>query len=163
MSALYLALPLAFAVGLVLWRIWPMLHGRRRPKDTLLDRADRWNRYVKPLLEKTLTEELLVATMMVFDEAEGEQRSMSTWSRAPSILPQTDYVALARVNEAEEIEVVGVISLNELRALCQNTIQDQMVLGHLMWICLWPDDLDLNTLAKDLLPIEQFRGQTSEK
>ncbi|MBU0552963.1 hypothetical protein KKB55_15950 [Myxococcota bacterium] len=164
MSALYIALPLVFTVGLIFWRLRPYIYGRRRPADSLLDRADRWNRYVKPLLEKTITEELLVAKMMVFDEGKDGQHSMCTWSLAPSILPQTDYVALAREREDRpEFEVLGVIAFEELRGLCALYMQGQSIWGHMMWTSLWPKELDLDTLAADLLPLAQFRGADTEK
>ena len=146
------------ALGLVLWRIWPLLMGRAKEGEPLVDRMDKWNRYVGPLFKKTLGGQLQVAQGKVFrSKQDMKYHGMATWCFEPTILPKVDYVALAQVDESGASVVHGMIAAQDLRDLLPGYMQTQVFWGHTLWICVIPEDFDLSIIEKALIPIERFR------
>lgn len=156
----YLLIPLALvlAVTLVLWRVWPVLKGTARRGDDPQARLARWNRYLMPLFRKTLDGKMLVAGAG-FVGPEGEQRTIATWTLEPSVLPDVDFVALARPGTADDPEVQAVADAADLRALLSGFVQEQTMFGHTAWIHIWPPEADIDALVEKLTPVAQFRAQ----
>jgi hypothetical protein len=161
---MYWIIPVAVltAIGLVTWRVWPVLMGRARSGDTAADRLDRWNRHLVPLMGRMLEGKLLVARGQRFvSQADGAEHSMATWSLEPSLLPDVDFVALARPGTADhpKPEVLGLIEAGDLRSLLGGSISDQTMFGHRAWVHVWPADIDLDRVVARLTPVDTFRAQ----
>ncbi len=161
-ALLILAASVLIAVALVFWRIWPVVAGRARDGDGPGARLDKWNAHLVPLLRKTLSGKLLVAHGNRFlSKTDGAEHTMATWSLEPSILPDVDFVALARpgTGDAPIPEVLGVIAAPALRELLPGSISDQLMFGHRAWVHVWPDTVDLDRIVRRLTPVQVFRDQ----
>ena len=155
---LYLLAPLALvlAVALVLWRIWPVLMGRVRSGESSEDRLARWNKYLYPLFHKTLEDKLHVARAG-FVGPEGQQRTITTWTLEPSMLPDVEFIAVARPGTADEPDIQAVGEAEVLRGLLSGYVQEQTMWGHTAYIHVWPPDADIDAVVAQLMPVEVFR------
>lgn len=159
-SGFWIALSLGAAVVAVYlyWRVGPLLFGVARSGDSADKRVRKWNSFIAPLIRKMLEEPLVVAEAHTFTDAEGRPRTLATWTMVPSVLPDTDFVAIARPDgEGERPEVVAIAEGEALRALLGEKAQDQEMWGHRTWIQVWPEDIDLDAVVKELTPVDVFR------
>jgi hypothetical protein len=159
LSSLWLtvAASIGVVVLLLLWRVWPLLAGRARPGDERAVRLVRWNRYLLGLLRKHLDSPLLIAQVGFFAAADGQERSLATWSLAPTLIPDVEFLALAGPAEAGEPAVVGFCRAADLRTRLGDAVQRYDMWGHTAWIYDLPADLGLDALASSLMDPETFR------
>ncbi|MCB9527271.1 MAG: hypothetical protein H6701_02580 [Myxococcales bacterium] len=148
------------ALGWLLWRTGPILLGAARPRDGRSERIRRWNRFVVPLLRKMMDGRLLVARAQVFaSRHDGRQYSIATWAMVPTVLPDVDYVALARPGgEQDAPEVLAVAEAPALRALLGDAVQSQVTWGHTTWLHVWPEEVDLDAVVARLVPAARFKA-----
>ncbi len=143
----------------LLWRMWPVLLGTTRPSDSTAVRLHKWNTYLVKLLRKTLKDQLLVGQGGVFTSRKtGQSHSLATWSMQPTLLPDVDFIALARPDAPEGAPTVEAIATAEgLRELMGGAVRDHGMWGHAGWIWTWPDGLDLDAVVARLTPVAVFR------
>ncbi len=141
------------AVGLVLWRIWPLLMGRVRAGDDAQDRLARWNRYLL-----TLGDKLLVARAG-FVGPPGGQRTIATWTLEPTMLPDVELIAIARPGSADAPEIQAIGEAARLRELLPGHVQSQTLWGHTAYVHVWPHDADLDAFVARLTPVDRFRAE----
>lgn len=150
-----------FAVAIILWRLRPMLAGRLRPKDDLVTRVHKWNKYVAPLFRKTMSDNSLqVANGAAFlDAATGVHKAMATWTMSPCVIPDVDFIVIAspETGEGGTTELLGALPFSALRDLLPGNIQRQSMWGHVMWVSVWPGETDLDRISTALTPIDSFR------
>ncbi len=156
----YLLVPVAllFAIGLVLWRVWPVLMGTARNGDDDHERLARWNRYLLPLLKKTLDGKMLVARAG-FVGPEAHRRTITTWTLEASLLPDVDFIAIARPETADAPEIQAVGEAAALRELLTGYVQEQTMFGHAVYVHVWPPEADLDALVGKLTPVAAFKEQ----
>lgn len=147
-------------VGWLLWRTGPIILGAARASDGRNARVVKWNRYIVPTLRKLMDQRLLAAKAQIFkSDADGREYSIATWAMVPTVLPDVDYVALARPGGDEETpEVMAVAEAPTLRALLGDAVQSQSTWGHQTWVCTWPDGIDLEAVTAELVPAAKFRA-----
>lgn len=159
-TSFWITLALASAVvGVYLyWRVGPLLFGIARDGDSTDKRVRKWNSFIAPLIRKMLDDPLLVAEAHTFTDKDGKPRTLATWTMVPSVLPDTDFVAIARPEpEAERPEVVAIAEAPALRRLLGDKVQDQEMWGHRAWIQVWPDEIDLEKVVEQLTPVDVFQ------
>lgn len=153
-------LALLFVVLLLLWRTWPLLSGAARPGDSAEVRIIKWNRALLKLLRRTLKDQLLVGQGGFFTStADGRTHTMATWALQPTLLPDVEYIALARPGTDAAPEIEAIARAEELRALLGGAIREHAMWGHMAWIYTWPADADLDAVVARLTPIDTFRDQ----
>lgn len=161
MSSLWITAIVAavLALGWLLYRTGPMLLGAARPRHGRSERIARWNRFVVPLLRRMMDERLSVARAQVFvSRTDGREYSIATWGMVPTVLPDVDYVALARPgSDVDAPEVLAVAEAPALRALLGGAVQSQVTWGHTTWLHVWPDEVDLDRVVARLVPAARFR------
>lgn len=151
------ALVSSFLVVVMLtWRVWPVLRGRVSPKDDRNRRLMKWNRYLLRLMRSTLKEQVAVAQVGFFKDSAGVEHTMATWALLPTLIPDVEYIALARPGEAKPT-VEAVAEAADLRELLASGVRDQSMWGHEAWLYSWPADADLDAVVKRLIPIAKFR------
>ncbi|MCA9541769.1 MAG: hypothetical protein KC620_22890 [Myxococcales bacterium] len=155
------AIAVSLAVALVLWRLWPVLAGRARAGESRQATLVRWNSALVPMLRKMLDGKLHVALAAFFkSERDGVERTLATWSMEPTLLPDVDFIAIARPGGDDKApEVIGVAEAAALRALLAGRVTSQVMWGHTAYVQLWPDDIDLAAVVELLTPITEFREQ----
>lgn len=145
------------ALTLILWRVWPVLWGRARAKESRAETLNRWNVYIAPMLRKHSPEDTLVGLAGTFKSTrDGEDYTSVTWSLHPSIMPDVDYVALAPPVEEGDREIVGFIQADRLREHLGSCAQSQQIFGHTAWIYLWPEEMDYRALVKSCASVAEF-------
>ena len=162
MSSLWLTVALStlFVVVLLLWRLWPLLTGTAKADDSDEARIEKWNRALVKLFRRTLKDKLLVGQGGYFtSEADGLVHTMATWSLQGTLLPEVEYIALARPDAEGAPEVVAIAEAKVLRELLGDHIREHNMWGHHAWIYTWPEDADLDAVVARLMPIEAFRRQ----
>ncbi len=157
-TSFWITLAIASAVvGVYLyWRVGPLLFGIARAGDSTDKRVTKWNSFIAPLIRKMLEEPLVVAEAHIFTDKDGKPRTLATWTMLPSVLPDTDFVAIARP-DAERTEVVAIAEAEALRALLGDKAQDQQMWGHRTWIQVWPEEIDLKQVVSKLTPVDVFQ------
>lgn len=162
-------LGLCAAAGLVLWRIWPVLRGRVRPADDAARRLERWNRHLAPFLRRVMKAESLVATGEAFagvgNGHEPEAGTIAVWCLSRTVLPDVDWVALARPVAAAgggvaAGEVIGAVRAARLRELLGGQSHRQVLFGHVAHVYVWPADTSQETMAAivaEMTPIDEFQ------
>jgi hypothetical protein len=155
------------AVGIVVWRLWPMLVGSAKPDDLPRDRLAKWNRYVRPLVQKTLEDTLQVGQGGVFTSRQDQrEHTITTWSMEAAVLPDVEWVRLTQGTGADQ-QVLGVASATELRAALGGHAQSQKMFGHTAWVTVVPPGFDLERLDDALISNAEFdathRMETSEE
>jgi hypothetical protein len=149
-----------FVVVMLLWRLWPLLAGSAKLEDSPEERIVKWNRQLVKLFRRTLKEKLLVGQGGFFtSKADGKVYTMATWSLSPTLLPDVDYVALARPGTEGAPEIEAIARTDALRELLGGHIREHSMWGHLAWIYTWPEEADLDAVVARLTPIEDFRRQ----
>lgn len=159
-TSFWITLAIAAAVvGVYLyWRVGPLLFGIARAGDSTDKRVRKWNSFIAPLIRKMLEEPLVVAEAHSFTDVEGKPRTLATWTMVPSVLPDTDFVAIARPDgEGDRPEVVAIAESSALRGLLGDKAQDQEMWGHRTWIFVWPQEIDLDAVVRKLTPVDAFR------
>ncbi len=156
----YLLVPIALltAVSLVLWRVWPVLLGTARKRDDAHARLARWNQHLMPLFRKTLDGEMLVVRAG-FVGPKDDQHTIATWTLEPSMLPDVEFIALARPGTADDPEIQAIAEAKDLRDLLSGFVQEQAMFGHVTWIHIWPPDADLDALVEKLTPVAEFQAR----
>lgn len=156
-SLIYTAAGSIFVVVVLLtWRIWPVARGRAKPDDDATRRLEKWNRYLLKLMRKTLEDRVAVAQAGFVTSSAGATRSIATWSMLPTVIPDVEFIALARPDVSPPtIEAVAEAAV--LRDLLEGSVREQSMWGHQAWLYTWPDALDMDALVKHLIPIEQFQ------
>lgn len=160
--AFWITLTLAMAVVAVFlyWRVGPLLFGIARDGDSTDKRVTKWNSFVAPLIRRMLDEPLVVAEAHMFAAADGKPRTLATWTMVPTVLPDTDFVAIARPDDGGgRPEVVAIAESPALRALLGDAVQAQVMWGHRTWIQVWPREIDLEKVVAKLTPVDRFREQ----
>ena len=146
--------------GVILWRVLPVLKGTARASDSLDDRLFKWNTNMRPLLRRHLEVDLLIALASVFTDHDGRKHSLAVWSLEPTIMPEVDFVALSEPVDKEldsKPKIVGMIEAERLRELLEGRVASQSMFGHLAWVYVWPDELNVADLAEKLTSPEAFR------
>lgn len=156
----YMLVPIALvlATGLVLWRVWPVLMGTARKRDDDHDRLSRWNRYLMPLFRKTLDGKMIVVRAGWVGQGAG-RKTIATWTLEPSMLPDVEYIALARPGTAGDPEIQAVGQATVLRELLVGYVQEQTMFGHSVYIHVWPPEADIDAVVRRLIPVEAFQKQ----
>lgn len=144
----------------LVWRFRAVLLGRARSGDTKETRLERWNTYVVPMLRKLMKIELAIGHGSVFESPEtGERHTIATWGLEATLLPDVEYLALARPGSAPGItprlEAVGEAAA--LRELLGDHAQPQTIWGHTAYLYVWPSTVDLDAIVTRLMPVEKFR------
>jgi hypothetical protein len=156
------AISVAFVVLLLLWRVWPVLMGRARPKDARRDRLIKWNMYLVGLLRKNLKSELLVARAGLFTSREdAQEHSIATWSMEPTLIPDVEYIALARpgTGDQDRPEVRAVAEASTLREILAEGVHEHNMWGHRAYLYAWPQRTDLEAVVRRLTPVDAFRAR----
>jgi len=159
-SSFWITLAIASAIVAVYlyWRVGPLLFGMARSGDSTDKRVRKWNSFIAPLIRKMLDDPLVVAEAHSFTDVEGTPRTLATWTMVPSVLPDTDFVAIARPDgDGARPEVVAIAEAPVLRTLLGDKAQDQEMWGHRTWIQVWPDDIDIEKVVAKLTPVDVFR------
>lgn len=156
-SLAYTALITSSIVTLVLlWRVWPVLRGRVQPSDTRNRRLMKWNRYLLRLMRGTLKERIAVARVGFFNDQAGIEHTIATWAMTPTLIPDVDFIALARPDE-KKATIEAVAEAAALRELLATGVRDHSMWGHEAWLYTWPEDADLDAVVKRLTPVARFR------
>lgn len=161
-ALLAIGLALLAALGLLAWRLWPVVAGAARPDDDLGRRLHKWNRYVVPLLRRRLRVPLEVVPAAVFTSGEtGRAHGIAAWALTPALVPDVEFVALARPRAPDEAadaapDVRAVGEAKTLRALLGDAVRPQVLWGHAAFLYVWPEEVDLDAVARHLLPVETF-------
>lgn len=156
-----LVVAVAIATAYVLWRAGPIIFGAGRAGHSRTERLARWNQFIVPLLHKSMEAPLAVARCQFFEStADGRTYTIATWSMVPSVLPDVDFVALARPGgDEDDPEIVAVAEAPALRALLGGHVENQTMWGHSTWIHIWPDEIDLDAVVAKLTPVDAFHAQ----
>jgi hypothetical protein len=155
-----------FVVGLLVWRVWPVARGRAQPGDSTVRRLEKWNRYLLKLMRKSLNGRVGVAQAGFVTSTAGATRSIATWPMLPTLIPDVEFIALARPDQTPPT-IEAVAEAAELRQLLGGAARDQSMWGHQAWLYSWPEELDMDVLVRKLIPIDEFRarygGQADEQ
>ena len=159
---LYVTLIVSVLLGaaFIWYRVAPVIRGRAKPGETADVRLLKWNSLMVPYIRKQMREGLLIGLGSFFDsETDGCQRTMAVWGLLPSLLPDVDFIALARpgIEPNDEAEVLGVARAEELRTLIGTTFTSQNMFGHPAWLYVWPEEIDLEKVVARLTPVDEFR------
>ena len=157
-----------FVVALLTWRIWPVARGRAKVGDSPKRRLEKWNVYLSKLVRKTLDGQIGVAhagfvtRRSASPEGEvqvsGADHSIATWSLLPTLIPDVEFIALARP-DATPPTIQAVAEASVLREMLGDAVRDQSMWGHAAWLYTWPEDLDLDALVEHLIPISTFQAR----
>lgn len=152
---------LLVVIAYLLWRFWPLIFGIARKGDDRAKRLHRWNTYVVPFLPKLMEMDIAIGTAVVFKDGKtGEEGTLATWSLAPTLLPDVDYLALARPDgEAGRPEIMAIGSAREIRALIPDSVVERMLWGHRTFLYVWPHEISLDELAERLTTVEAFKEE----
>lgn len=145
-------------VALLVWRIWPVARGRVKPEDTPQQRLEKWNRHLLKLVRKSLEGKVGVAQAGFVTSTAGATRSIATWPMLPTLIPDVEFIALARPDQSPPT-IEAVAEAAELRQLLGGAVRDQTMWGHQAWLYSWPDELDMDSLVRKLIPIDTFRAR----
>ncbi|MCA9544152.1 MAG: hypothetical protein KC613_07165 [Myxococcales bacterium] len=141
----------------LLWRIWPVLLGSAKPTDAPAVRLHKWNTYLVKLLRKTLKGQLLVGQGALFESKQtGLKHGLATWSLEPTLLPDVEFIALARPGD-EKAAIQAIARADGLRELLGGSVRDHAMWGHPAWIWTWPDGVDVDAVVARLTPVAVFR------
>lgn len=158
-SLVYTAVGSIFLVVVLLtWRIWPVARGRAKPDDDATRRLEKWNRYLVRLMRKALENKVAVAQAGFVKSSAGATRTIATWSMLPTVIPDVEFIALARPDETPPT-IQAVAEAETLRQLLGGAVREQSMWGHMAWLYSWPDALDLDALVSRLIPIDEFRAR----
>lgn len=158
-----------FVVVLLTWRIWPVARGRAKLDDSPQRRLEKWNVYLLKLVRKTLDGQIGVAHAGFVTrrsaspdgdavQVPGQARSIATWPLLPTLIPDVDFIALARPDQdPPTIEAVAEAAV--LREMLVDAVRDHSMWGHQAWLYTWPADLDLDALVERLIPISTFQAE----
>ncbi|MGK0359808.1 MAG: hypothetical protein ACI9U2_002114 [Bradymonadia bacterium] len=158
-----------FVVALLTWRIWPVARGRAKLGDSPQRRLEKWNIYLSKLVRKTIDGQVGVAHAGFVThrsaspkgdtvQVPGVTKSIATWPLLPTLIPDVDFIALARPDETPpKIQAVADAAL--LREMLADSVRDHSMWGHQAWLYTWPVDFDLDALVEHLIPIETFKAQ----
>lgn len=158
-----------FVVALLTWRIWPVARGRAKLDDSPQRRLEKWNVYLSKLIRKTIDGQVGVAHAGFVThrsaspkgdavQVPGISKSIATWAMLPTLIPDVDFIALARP-DATPPTIHAVADAEVLRELLAGAVRDHSMWGHQAWLYSWPADLDLDALVEHLIPIETFQAQ----
>ncbi len=146
---------------LILWRLWPLIRGRAKDGESLVNRLYKWNTYVLPIFRKHLQGKMLVVHGRVFrSKLDQKFHSMATWNlEQASVLPKVEYIiiALPRSSEDDMPEIFGIVEASVLREKLPSVIQTQTFWGHTMWLCVFGPEADISVLTADAISKERFR------
>lgn len=145
-------------VGLLVWRIWPVARGRAQPNDSTVRRLEKWNRYLLKLMRKSLDGRVGVAQAGFVTSTAGAKRSIATWPMLPTLIPDVEFIALARPDQTPPT-IEAVAEAATLRQLLGGAARDQSMWGHQAWLYSWPEELDLDVLVRKLIPISEFQSR----
>ncbi len=150
-------LAIVFSVGLVAWRVWPVLAGHASKRDDTRDRLAKWNRYLIPLFRKTLGEEVL-ARRALFFRAGGDvvERTMATWNFEASMMPDVEFIGLAPPG-SDDHGVQTVATAEELRDLLSGYVDQQTLWGHTAWLYVLPQHFEWQAVMRRFTPVADFR------
>ena len=90
----------------------------------------------------------------------GEEHTIATWSLAPTLLPDVEFLALARPDGAEgrpEIKAIG--RAKEIRGFIEDTVVERTLWGHRTYLYVWPQDIDLDEMAQRLITVDRFKRE----
>ncbi len=154
------------AAAAVLARVLPLLRGRARAGDDPRRRREKWNRHLVPFLRRTLRDRAHVATA---DElrpaaADAPPGSLSVWCLVKTIMPEVDWLALARPQPGPGGEVVcgevlGALPAARLRQILSLEVHRQDLFGHVAHVYVWPVDAEahLAEVVAELVPLDVFQ------
>lgn len=143
-------------VALLTWRIWPVARGRAKLDDSPTVRLEKWNRYLLKLMRKALENKVAVAQAGFVTSSAGANRSIATWSMLPTVIPDVEFIALARPDVSPPV-IEAVAEAEVLRSLLGGAVREQSMWGHQAWLYSWPAALDMDALVERLIPIDEFQ------
>lgn len=164
--ALAAGLVAVVSAALVLMRVLPLLRGRSRPDDPPERRRVKWNRHLVPFLRRTLKEKAHVAAVVEIGavEAQAPVASLSVWCLVRTIVPEVDWLALARPQPGPGGgvlcgEVLGAVPAARLRQILSLDVHRQELFGHTAYVYVWPADAEtrLSSLVSELVPLDVFQ------
>ncbi|MFN3199893.1 MAG: hypothetical protein ACE366_15965 [Bradymonadia bacterium] len=161
MSSLLITAGSAFLVVIayLLWRFWPLILGVARKGDSSSKRLQRWNSYVVPFLPKLMEMDIAIGTGGTFTNGHtGEEHSIATWSLTPTLLPDVEYLALARP-DGDTIEIKAIGSARAIRAIIEDSVVERVLWGHRTFLYVWPREIDLDEFAQQLHTVEGFKAE----
>lgn len=175
---------LGASVGLVVWRLMPVLAGRVRPGDAAERRREKWNTHLVPYLGRHMRGRALVAEIQTVQPLEprpgpmGDSATPTTiavWTLTRTLVPDVGLIALARpvpvrrrpgpiarlrrLPEAFDVvpgDVLGVVPAERLRAILGENAARQDLFGHTVWIHVWSPESDLEAVVEHLIPLPEF-------
>lgn len=147
------------AVALIGWRVWPVMRGTARPDDPADVRLEKWNRYLVRLMRKALNDQLLVARAVTFTDRDGFRHTIATWSLEATLVPDVEFVALARPDDSGRPRVDAVAPAAALRELLGGNARENSMWGHVAWIYAWPAEMEYGAVVRRLPSIDKFREQ----
>lgn len=147
------------SAGYLLWRFWRILLGRAGKADGPEMRLRKWNTYLLPALRRMLRGQMAVAAAGTFrSSADGIEHTIATWAMTPTLVPDVEYLALARPDAGGDTpDVTAVASAEALRGILGDAVRSQSLWGHAAWLYAWPPDADLDAVVARLTPIDHFR------
>jgi len=158
----------AVAAALVLLRVLPLLRGRTGRNDAPDRRRAKWNRHLVPFLRGTLKGKAHVAAVAEVPalEAQGPAASVSVWCLVKTIVPEVDWLALARPQTGPDGtvvcgEVLGAVPAVRLRAILSLDVHLQDLFGHTAYVYVWPADAGdrLAEVVAELVPLQEFQSR----
>jgi hypothetical protein len=154
------------AAGLLLLRVLPLLRGRTGPDEPPARRRAKWNRHLVPFLRRTLKDKAHVAAAaeVPATEAQGPPASLSVWCLVKTIVPEVDWLALARPQAGAGGavvcgEVLGAVPAARLREILSLDVHRQDLFGHAAYVYVWPADAEarLAEVVAELVPLDVFQ------
>jgi hypothetical protein len=147
------------SAGYLLWRFWRILLGRAGKADGPEMRLRKWNTYLLPALRRMLRGQMAVAAAGTFrSTADGIEHTIATWAMTPTLVPDVEYLALARPDgDSDAPDVTAVASAEALRGILGDAVRSQSLWGHAAWLYAWPPDADLDAVVGQLTPVDRFR------
>ena len=145
---------------LILNRVLPVVKGSARPGDSRDEKFLKWNSFIMPMMRRHLKDGMQAALAGSFvSELDGNPKTVGTWSLESTVLPDVDFIAIARPDESDEgkVKVLGFMEAELLQDYLEGTVQMQTMFGHITWIYTRSENLDFEHLLSQLIEPHVFR------
>ena len=160
--AITLIVAVLIVTVLILNRVLPVVKGSARPSDSRDEKFLKWNSFIMPMMRRHLEKGIQAGLAGTFrSEHDGQLIAIGTWSLETTVLPDVDFVAIARPDpeRGDAVNVLGFISAERLQDILDGTVQMQTMFGHITWIYAWPGNMDFEAFQSELTPPDSFRAQ----
>ena len=145
---------------LILNRILPVIKGSARTGDSRDEKFLKWNSFIMPMMRRHLDNGVQAGLAGTFVSAnDGSLIAIGTWSLEATVLPDVDFIAIARPDMSRDgaVTVLGFISAEDLQDLLEGSVQMQTMFGHISWIYTWPEGIDFDEFIGQLMAPDAFR------